>query len=72
MKNVLLNGERLFSKPHLTQKDVIIDVREVQVGHTGTLVPFRIDGVTDRRYFGMTGCASLDAVEYATEYFTEP
>ncbi|HFK1597903.1 TPA: hypothetical protein ACG06N_005249, partial [Klebsiella pneumoniae] len=54
------------------QKDVIIEVREVQVGHTGTLVPFRIDGVTDRRYFGMTGCASLDAVEYATEYFTEP
>ncbi len=72
LKNVLLNGERLFSKPHLTQKDVIIEERGVQVGQTGTLVPFRIDGVTDRRYFGMTGCASLDAVEYATEYYTEP
>ncbi|WP_336104349.1 phosphonate ABC transporter substrate-binding protein, partial [Klebsiella pneumoniae] len=52
LKNVLLNGERLFSKPHLTQKDVIIEERGVQVGQTGTLVPFRIDGVTDRRYFG--------------------
>jgi hypothetical protein len=60
----------VFEAP-FNSKDVIIEERGVQVGQTGTLVPFRID-VTDRRYFGMTGCASLDAVEYATEYFTEP
>jgi len=71
MKNVLLNGERLFSRPYLTQKDVLIEEGQVQIGHTGTLVPFMIEGVYDRRYFGMAGCASLNAVEYATEYLRE-
>lgn len=72
MKNVLLNGKRLFSMPHLTREAVVIEEEHVQIGGTGTLVPFRIDGVNDRRYFGMSGCASLDAVEYAMEYFSKP
>ncbi len=65
-----MNRERVFSKPRLERRDIVIEERDVHIGYTGTLVPFRITGVDDRRFFGMAGCASLDTVEYATEFLT--
>ncbi len=66
-----MNRERIFANPQLERRDIVIEELSVQIGYTGTLVPFRINGVDDRRYFGMSGCASLDTVEYATEFLTQ-
>ncbi|MDS6976782.1 hypothetical protein NXG20_29650, partial [Klebsiella pneumoniae] len=62
---------RTFPKPQLERRDIVIEELNVQIGYSGTLVPFRINGVDDRRFFGMSGCASLDSVEYATEFLTQ-
>lgn len=70
IQNILGNRERVFSKP-LERRDIVIEELNVQIGYSGTLVPFRINGVDDRRFFGMSGCASLDTVEYATEFLTQ-
>lgn len=61
VRNTLLNGARLFSMPHLTREDVVIEKEHVQIGHTSTLVPFRINGGQRPallRYVGMrvAGC----------------
>ena len=71
IQDILVNRERIFSKPQLERRDIVIEELNVQIGYSGTLVPFRINGVDDRRFFGMSGCASLDSVEYATEFLTQ-
>lgn len=45
-----MNRERVFSKPRLERRDIVIEERDVHIGYTGTLVPFRITGVDDRRF----------------------
>lgn len=50
IQNILGNRERVFSKPQLERRDIVIEELNVQIGYSGTLVPFRINGVDDRRF----------------------
>jgi hypothetical protein len=50
IQDILVNRERVFSKPQLERRDIVIEELNVQIGYSGTLVPFRINGVDDRRF----------------------
>ncbi|HDU1554025.1 Uncharacterised protein [Klebsiella pneumoniae] len=69
IQDILVNRERVFSKPQLERRDIVIEELNVQIGYTGILVPFRITGVNDRRFFGMSGCASLDTRDIASKLY---